>query len=78
MPLSSHQLRFGAFLRLLFLIKLLSYCFARNEKSDLCALCHGVAKELKVELAKSANSTEIIELARFDPSLSFHMLFVVL
>jgi hypothetical protein len=71
MHLPSHRLRLGLFLRFLFLTLLLPYCFAKNEKNDLCAICHAVAKELNVELAKSANSTEIIELARLDPYLRF-------
>jgi hypothetical protein len=66
MHLSKDYLRFAVFMRFLILVKFLPYSFARNEKSDHCAVCLGVAKELQFELAKSANSTEIIELARFD------------
>jgi hypothetical protein len=53
-------------------------CTARNEKSDNCAVCHALVKELKIELAKTANSTEIIELARFDLSPFFSSLILIL
>ena len=50
--------------RICFLFKLACYCLAKNEKSDRCSLCYAVVHEMGIELAKSANSTEIIELAR--------------
>ena len=32
---------------------------------ERCSVCLAVAKEMGIELAKTANSTEVIELARF-------------
>ena len=57
----------------IFLILIILLCFVlipctgapKKSSDDLCAICLGISKQLSVELAKSANSTEVIELARY-------------